>query len=42
MLVTEPYGYLVALDFSNAFGMVHHSTLFAKLVDLSLLDHIYG
>jgi len=42
MLATEPYVYLVALDFLKAFGVAHHSTLFHKLSYLSLPDHIYS
>jgi len=42
MLVTEPHVHLVVLDFSKTFDEARYYTLFHKLSELSLPDHIYS
>ena len=42
MLESEPYVHVIALDFSKAFDVVRHSTLFSKLASLPIPDHIFG
>jgi len=42
LLTTQPYVHLIALDFSKAFDVARHSTLFEKLSNLPLPDPIYS
>ena len=42
LLAHEPYVHLIALDFSKAFDSVRHSTLFHKMSQLNLPDHVYN
>jgi len=42
MLASEPYVHLIGLDFSKAFDVARHSTLFSKLAHLPLPDNIYA
>jgi hypothetical protein len=41
LLQTDPYVHIIALDFSKAFDVVRHSSLFTKLAALPLADNIY-
>src|SRR5271163_2443733 len=41
-LETEPYVHVIALDFSKAFEVLRHSSLFSKLASLPIADHIFG
>ena len=40
-LATEPFVHVLALDFSKAFDVTRHSTLFTKIADVPLPDHVY-
>jgi len=42
MLLTNPYVHLISLDFSRAFDIVHHATVFEKIAMLDLPDNIYN
>jgi Reverse transcriptase (RNA-dependent DNA polymerase) len=42
MLETEPYVHIISLDFSKAFDVARHHTLFSKLASLPIADHVYG
>jgi len=42
MLATEPFVHIISLDFSKAFDVARHETLFDKLSDLPLPDSVYS
>ena len=42
MLETNEYVHLVSFDFSKPFDTVRHSSLFSKLAQLAMPDHVYN
>ena len=42
MLESEPYVHVISLDFSKAFDVVDHSSLFGRLAAIPIADQVYN